>query len=434
MDVINMERANLLNKANLINVSYEQVTELVVKLKPYLNGDEIELRDNEPLDSLIKYFLSLFESLDSQTKQVFIKNECLWLPEDATLERVLKQQLTIQHASSWDYIQNKEDYRVQGAYKSGGLALLDSTTVSKIRSVGTEILKQLGKKILSGKFNLTQISFPIRCMQASTALHNSLNTFQMIPLYLTKAVTLYEKLERLKLIITSVISSFVYTSTFEKPLNPILGETLVGELEDGTQLFAEQTSHHPPISQFYIVGNGYNIHGYFNYTAKAGMNSITVTNLGKRIYEFYDGYKIIITCPEEVFSGTFLGTMRHESLGVMNFSDNEGYTGSITLGKVKGKPSDYITGVIKNSKGIVVTNLQGTYLGYLEFDGIRYWDARYVRNYSIKYAPSLISDSENRPDIIALRTGNIETAQTAKEELENIQRNDRKLRGKSHRK
>lgn len=44
----------------------------------------------------------------------------------------------------------------------------------------------------------------------------------------------------------------------------------------------------------------------------------------------------------------------------------------------------------------------------------------------------LPSDSNFREDLMFRRMGNFGEAQNAKEKLENIQRNDRKLRGKKH--
>jgi hypothetical protein len=38
-----------------------------------------------------------------------------------------------------------------------------------------------------------------------------------------------------------------------KPFNPILGETLQAEYSGGIQVFAEQISHHPPISSWQMV-------------------------------------------------------------------------------------------------------------------------------------------------------------------------------------
>ena len=427
-----MEMANRSPQGAPVRVPLPLLQDMTTKIMPYvLQIDSNSISDGSYV-SLLTYFLNLFNQLPSDKKQEYIQNECPWFPSGLNLEVILNQQPFIDCAENWSCIQRQDDYRVEGSNKSGGLSLLDQVVVSKIRSVATEILKQLGKKLLSGNFNLTQVSFPIRCMQAMTALHTTLNTFQMIPLYVAKAVVTPNHVERMKLVIISMLSSFLHTSTFEKPLNPILGETLLGILEDGTKLFAEQTSHHPPVSHYYVEGNGFRVSGYFNYTAKAGLNSVTVINIGKKTFEFFDGYVVSLSCPEELFSGTFFGTMKHESLGSIKANDNDGNYCVINLGKIKGKPSDYLQGIIYDAGGNQLSKLEGTYLGYLEFDKIRYWDARYVRPYAIRYQQALLSDSETRKDILVLRSGNVDQAQTAKEELENIQRNDRKLRNKFH--
>ena len=38
-----------------------------------------------------------------------------------------------------------------------------------------------------------------------------------------------------------------------KPFNPILGETLQAELPDGSEIYCEHTSHHPPVSNFHLL-------------------------------------------------------------------------------------------------------------------------------------------------------------------------------------
>ena len=402
-------------------------TFLLSNLQSFLQSHNIEISPSP--DEATSSISNLFSQLPESLKSEFQNQVQSHLPT-VPLSLLLKQQTFISSAVTWTPFPDKDDYRVDAGHKYGGLALLDQEVVHKIRSVGTEILKELGKKLLSGNFNLTQISFPIRCMQASTALQNTLSTFQMVPFYITRAVAVADPLERFKLVIVSTLSSFIHTSTFEKPLNPVLGETQHGFLEDGTEMFSEQTSHHPPVSHFYIDGNGYKIHGYFNYTAKAGLNSVTVTNVGRRHFDFFDGYSAQVTCPEEVFSGTFFGAMRHESVGTMNASDNAGFACTINIGKIKGKPSDYVEGLVKNQAGDTVSRLYGTYLGYLEFDGVRFWDVRHVKPFKVEYTKRLLSDSENRKDVITLRQGKLDEAQVAKEELENLQRFDRKLRGK----
>ena len=46
----------------------------------------------------------------------------------------------------------------------------DKELTSRLRGVGSEILKTVGRKILNGDFNLTTISFPIRCMSPISLL------------------------------------------------------------------------------------------------------------------------------------------------------------------------------------------------------------------------------------------------------------------------
>lgn len=59
------------------------------------------------------------------------------------------------------------------------------------------------------------------------------------PLFLNTAASTGDPVERMKLFIVATIGSFIYTSTFIKPLNPILGETLTASVDDGTILYSE---------------------------------------------------------------------------------------------------------------------------------------------------------------------------------------------------
>ena len=80
----------------------------------------------------------------------------------------------------------------------------------------------------------------------------------------------------------------------------------------------------------------------------------------------------------------------------------------------------------------MVSKIYGSYLGFLEFDGKRYWDARDVNAFKMDKAEErLPSDASYRPDLQELFRGNVETAQTKKEQLEELQRRDVKLRAAS---
>ena len=123
------------------------------------------------------------------------------------------------------------------------------------------MIKIVGKKIISGDLNLTRISFPIKAMVPRTALENSTFSCCMNPYFMKKAVEVEVPLERFKWVVTNTVSAFYYISMFLKPvkalaiqLNPVIGETLQGSYPDGTQIYCEQVSHHPPISYYLCVG------------------------------------------------------------------------------------------------------------------------------------------------------------------------------------
>lgn len=90
-----------------------------------------------------------------------------------------------------------------------------------------------------------------------------------------------DPVERMKFVISAMVASALWSNSFLKPLNPILGETLEAEYIDGTQIFAEQVCHHPPISNFYVVGpnDSYKFYGNYNYDIKAWINSVAVLDL-----------------------------------------------------------------------------------------------------------------------------------------------------------
>jgi hypothetical protein len=123
-------------------------------------------------------------------------------------------------------------------------------------------------------------------------------------------------------------------------MNPILGETYEMFYEDGSRIFLEQTSHHPPISHYIMYGpnNSYKYHGYSNFTSNAGLNSLKVTNKGRRFVEFSDGTKIVYNFCQESYSNSFWGTLRHESIGETTYKDlTNAYECVLKFGTVKKK-------------------------------------------------------------------------------------------------
>ena len=73
----------------------------------------------------------------------------------------------------------------------------------------------------------------------------------------------------------------------------------------------------------------------------------------------------------------------------------------------------------------------------MDFGGVRYYDEREMPNLWKEYIPlpekeRLPSDSCFRDDLLLLSIGDIPTAQSAKEKIEGVQRNDANLRVAAH--
>lgn len=70
--------------------------------------------------------------------------------------------------------------------------------------------------------------------------------------------------------------------------------------------------------------------------------------------------------------------MKVEAKGKLKFVDEKNdIEAEISFNNVNWKPSDFFSGDIK-VKGKKSCKIYGTYMGFIEFDKVRYWDYRYV--------------------------------------------------------
>ncbi|CAG9320769.1 KES1_4 [Blepharisma stoltei] len=413
---INVEDSNLLEIAKHIETELLGDEDLSCVTSP--NKNPSEYSSNSP--QKIAENLTPFESGPVEDSPI---------PEK-TVEKKPKNPF-MKIVKNWKPYAAKDNYRHADAADKGGIALTDKKLLNTLRSAGKEMIKIMGKKLLKGDFNLTTISFPIKCMQPNSALQMIMRSMALSPLYLIKAAMATNPVERMKLVVASNIANFMYTITFLKPLNPLLGETIHVKLEDGTDMYGEQTSHHPPVSHFQIIGPDkiYMMYGNAIYSAHAGFNSVTVTNSGKKTVSFKDGTVITVNFPSDIFQNTFIMTIRHEIIGKMVFVDKKNNLECIVkIGLDANNPTDYFDGMIVEEGKRIVSKLKGTYMGYMDFDGVRYWDARFIDPLPITQGVQLPSDSELREDLLLLRAGKVDEAQQAKERIEDDQRKLRKLR------
>lgn len=164
-----------------------------------------------------------------------------------------------------------------------------------------------------GRFNLTKATIPIKYMAPRSLVEVIGSMGGPCAPYLTLAAKESDPIERMKHVMVSSIAYLYPCHNFNKPLNPIVGETYQASMTDGSQIFVEQVSHHPPITYYIIEGPNqiYRFSGYTNFSVKAGLNSISLDVQGNKTVSFADGGKITHTLLDDTFGNTLVGTMHH---------------------------------------------------------------------------------------------------------------------------
>jgi hypothetical protein len=103
--------------------------------------------------------------------------------------------------------------------KYGGLDLNDKELTSLIRSTGWELIKAIGRKIISGDFNLTTVSIPIKVMIPLTILQNIAKSHFNYPMYFGLASINTDPLEKFKFVMVACLTCFHRSSPFLKPVS-----------------------------------------------------------------------------------------------------------------------------------------------------------------------------------------------------------------------
>lgn len=279
-------------------------------------------------------FQDAIEGLDSDSED----------NEEAKEARAACRQLAL----DWRPFDDKDDFRHPEAHKDGGFPLNDAVVLGKYRNAAKDIVKQLGRTIFSGKFNIGSVSFPINCMSDKSILYLIGSMAIHSPIYMTRAALATDPIERMKYVLTTSLSFLHPCHVFDKPLNPILGETMQGAMTDGTTVHLEQICHHPPISFINVEGPDklYSWTGYSTFTTRVHMNSIDLIVVGGKTINFQDGGKITYTPHQDKFINSLWGTLVHTLCGTCDFKDEaNGIEATYTIGIKKGR--DYFKGEIK---------------------------------------------------------------------------------------
>lgn len=173
-----------------------------------------------------------------------------------------------------------------------------------------ELLQRAGKQLMEGK-GIVAVSLPVRIFEKRSTIERICDLWCTGPYYLKKAAIETDAVERLKLVITFTVSGMHQVASQRKPFNPILGETYEGVFPDGTRIYMEHISHHPPISVFLVEHPDglYKFEGSYEYTAKITDlgNSVTGRQVGKSKVWFKDGSHIEFDLPTMKIYGLLYG-------------------------------------------------------------------------------------------------------------------------------
>jgi hypothetical protein len=195
-----------------------------------------------------------------------------------------------------------------------GLEFIDQDILEKQKTVLSYLLKKIGNNLITGK-SVINVSLPIYIFDARSLLDTFAYDYRLAPHFLDKAATCTDNLERLKLVTSYYITLFHLSLALAKPFNPILGETFQAKIGNSS-IYFEQTSHHPPIANYYVKNPNYITHGYIELDVTAGPNTVITENKGTRIVKFTDGTTYSIKMPKFQMTGLTIGSR------YLNFYEN----------------------------------------------------------------------------------------------------------------
>lgn len=344
----------------------------------------------------------------------------------------------------------------------GGVECVDKKIYEKQKGVVMNLLKQAVKGVFV-KDGFVRISLPVRVFEGRSTLDRILDGWRMAPTFLPKAAACTDPIARMKWVITFAISGIYCMLTHLKPFNPILGETLEGGFDDGTKIYCEHTSHHPAITNFYMIGANdlYTMHGKYQYKMEFSANSFKLRQAGYHHIVFKDGGVVSFKLPFAKFSGMVMGTRIVYFTGEMKFIDkanalkavvlfDSGKTEGMFASRKKGCKRDQFEGILyrwdtmadkqkkvkklKELKDIEspICQITGSWLHNIKFGEETYWTIDEVMPTGIWYAARVLpSDWRFREDLLWIRKENETIADLWKKELEVQQRFDRSLREKA---
>lgn len=320
--------------------------------------------------------------------------------------------------------------------------------------------------VLEGK-GIVGLSLPVRIFHSRSTIERVTDLWGYCSYYLNRGLGAKPE-EKIRLVLSMIIGSLPMTLNQWKPFNPLLGETYTCTYPDGTRVDCEHTSHHPPVTNYYIKSENYKIYGSFTYNAEIKANKLNAFNEGWGTVEWSDGSKIKFSQPMLQLGGTVIGSRSVISIGSTTAVDESiGMKGVIKMAAEAktGLSSWFVSSKTDTFKGAIymydktihkktcghkwpkmvrefgdmkdvaqeIEKIEGSWLENLKFGSQVYWDInRDLQHYMEKTITTepLPSDCRFREDILWLGYNEAPKAQIWKVRLEEQQRWDRANRKK----
>jgi len=359
--------------------------------------------------------------------------------------------------------------------EKGGLRWTDEEAMERQKGVLKDVVKEFAKNFIRG-LGISHMSLPVRMFEPRSTIQRVADYFCFAPIFLKRASKCTDKLERFKNVISYFIAGMQVWTGQLKPFNPILGETLQSTLPDGSNVYWEHISHHPPITAYSIedVDHDYIFWGAAEFTANLGTNSMRAGQEGNCYIKFTDGQVIKTVAPHYTLGGTVMGDRTINADGFFLFEDEANQIKAVIIfnpimkaggifssNTYAGKTDDF-RGLIYKPKAKkkkdkkkdkdkkfskykhmeedaeeIYSEIEGSWLRELIIDGEEYWNINNPELRPQRHIPNTIalpSDWRFREDLIYLFRNNMKMADKWKVRLEVQQRLDRKHRKEADKK
>ncbi|XP_060112896.1 oxysterol-binding protein-related protein 6 isoform X4 [Heteronotia binoei] len=303
--------------------------------------------------------------------------------------------------------------------------------------------------------DLSKVSMPVELNEPLNTLQHLCEELEYSEL-LDKAAECDDPYERMVLVAAFATSG--YASTYyragSKPFNPVLGETYETIREDkGFRFFAEQVSHHPPISACHCESKNFVFWQDIRWKNKfwgKSMEILPIGTLNVTLPRYGDCYvwNKVTTCIHNILSGR--RWIEHYGEITIRNTKSSACICKLTFVKVNYWNSNVneVQGVVMDQEGKVVHRLfgkwhEGLYCGVGPSAKCIWRPGSMPTNYERYYGftrfaielneldPALKdllpkTDARFRPDQRFLEEGNLEAAAAEKQRIEELQRSRRR--------